>query len=93
VIGEGRGLSKGAAKRDAARAAIQYIHQHGLPDPIEREDSDAVLDLQNYLQNYPEGSLIPWFSWSVSKTGPDHRRAHRAIAQRESFSQVGYSLI
>jgi hypothetical protein len=38
---------------------MQYIHNHGLSDPIESKDSDALLDLQNYPGNHTGGSLIP----------------------------------
>jgi hypothetical protein len=41
AIGRGRGFSKGAAKRDAARVTLQYIHKHGLPETIEKGNSDG----------------------------------------------------
>jgi hypothetical protein len=85
---EGRGSSKGAPRRDAARSALQYIHKDGLSDPGESQDLDAVLDLQNYLRNHPEGSLIPWFSCPMSQTGPGHHGSRRATVQCESFRRV-----
>jgi len=83
VIGRGKGLSRSTAKRGAARAALEYIREHGPPEPFKSDKSNAVLDLEKYLLNRRGGSLVPWLSWSVSHTGPDHRRTYRATTRCE----------
>ncbi|KAI9508708.1 hypothetical protein F5148DRAFT_1193633 [Russula earlei] len=58
---------------------MEYFRANGIPDRHEG-DSTPVRDLQNYLRGHPGGSLVPWFSWSVSQTGPDHQKIYHATA-------------
>ena len=88
VIGKGKGFSRSVAKNDAAKAALEYIREHGPPDPFKCDKSNAVLDLQDYLLNRRGGSLAAWLSWFLSHTGPDHRRTYRATARCECPFQV-----
>ena len=83
VVGNGKGFSRSIAKRAAARAALEYIREHGPSEPFKSDKSNAVLDLEKYLLNHRGGSLVPWLSWSVSHTGPDHRRTYHASARCE----------
>ncbi|KAI9508700.1 hypothetical protein F5148DRAFT_860959 [Russula earlei] len=43
----------------------------------------------NYLQGYLAGSLMPWFSWSLSQSGPDHLKIHHATALFDG-SEIGH---
>ncbi|KAI9508707.1 hypothetical protein F5148DRAFT_1193631 [Russula earlei] len=54
-------------------------------------NSGPVHDLQNYLQGYLAGNLMPCFSWSLSQSGPDHLKIHHATALCESSpSRAGF---
>jgi hypothetical protein len=83
VIGKRSEVLKNVAKGGAARAALQFFDEHGLPDPVESQTADAVLNLQDYLRNHP--GLKPHISWSVSQTIPHNFRTYHAIVKCECF--------
>ena len=51
-------------------------------------NQDPVRDLNNYLHDHPSGNLMPFFSWDLNQSGPDHQKIHYATAKCESVFQL-----
>ncbi|KAI9507087.1 hypothetical protein F5148DRAFT_1285694 [Russula earlei] len=77
------------AHQDWMNFVASFDEPQRQPAVASSSPSGPVDDLQNHLRGYPTGSLIPWFSWSLSQSGPDHLKIHHATALFDG-SEIGH---